>query len=363
MTEFTLGVEEEFHLVDAASGSLRTAAPEVLAALGRREADEVDPELLRTQVEIQTPACAELAEIRSHLGRLRSSLGANAAQVGCRIAASGTWPGQTPPVPPTQEDRYEQIAARFGPTAREQTVCGAHVHVHVADRGLRMAAIRRARPWLATLLAISANSPFWRGADTGYGSYRWQVWSRWPMAGAPPAVQSAEEYDQIVEALLRTGVPRDEGMLYWDIREARRFDTVEFRVADVGARIEDTLLVAALVRALVQTCVEAERESRRCDDTRPELIRVALWRAARFGLTADLIDPVTGSPAPVADVVASLVEHVRTSLEEHGDLAFVRTGVEALLAGGTGAERQRAAFRPAGHMRDVVDLLVSETSG
>ena len=363
MTEFTFGAEEEFHVLDAVTGQLRTAAPEVLAELGDRLAGEVDPELLRTQIEIQTPVCETLAELRTHLLRLRGDVATSAARVGCRIAASGTWPGPTQQVPPTDEERYRQIADRFGPTAREQTVCGAHVHVHIGDRDLRMAVIRRVRPWLATLLALSANSPFWRGADTGYSSYRSQVWGRWPTAGPPPALRSAAEYDDLVGALLAAGVMRDEGMLYWDVREARRFHTVEFRVADIGTHVDDTLLLAALARALAQTSVRAEQSSQPCADVRPELVRGAQWRAARYGLAGELVDPATGRPAPAGDVVAQLVGYVRPALEQQGDAVFVDGAVQALLAGGTGAVRQRAAYRRAGRIDDVVRMLADETDG
>jgi len=362
VAEFTIGVEEEFHLLDAVTYELRTAAPDVLAELGSRLTDGVEPELLRTQVEIQTPVCTTLSEVRTHLTGLRREVATNAAKVGIRIAASGAWPGTTPPVPPTEQERYEQIADRFGPTAREQTVCGAHVHVHIGDRDLRMAVIRRARPWLAALLALSANSPYWRGADTGYASYRSQVWARWPMAGPPPVLRSAQEYDDLVAALLATGVMHDEGMLYWDLREAKRFGTVEFRVGDVGTRVDDTLLLAALARALVVTST-AEQSGDPIADVSPELIRVAHWRAARYGLDGELVDPATGRPAPADDVVGHLIEHVRPALVEHGDAAFVDGAVEAMLAGDTGVARQHAAFRRAGEIRDVVRMLADQTEG
>lgn len=360
MTEFTLGVEEELHLLDARTNQLRTAAAEVIAEFGGRRSDQVEPELLRTQIEIQTPVCTTVPELRAHLVRLRGEVAAKAAILGCRIAASGTWPGVTAPVPPTDEERYRQIADRFGPTAREQTVCGAHVHVHVADRELRLAVIRRSRPWLAALLALSANSPFWRGADTGYCSYRSQVWARWPTAGPPPALRSAAEYDDLVNALLATGVMRDEGMLYWDVREARRFDTVEFRVGDVGTRVDDTLLLAALARGLAQR--SCEQASQPLAEPRPELVRAAHWQAARYGLAGQLIDPATGRPAPALDVVGNLISYVRPALQAHGDAAFVDDAVQMLAAGGTGAERQRAAYRRAGRIDDVVSMLADETA-
>ena len=361
MSDFTLGVEEEFHLLDAETGQLHAEASDVLVRVRGDLKDQVEPELLRGQLETQTPVCADLEQIGTELARLRRELVAAARGAGCRIAASGTWPGPTPPMPPTRKHRYEDIVDRFELTACEQTICGCHVHVHVTDPDLRVAVIRRVRPWLPTLLALSANSPFWRGSDTAYHSYRAQVWGRWPMAGPPPALRSAAEYDELVGALLATEVLRDEAMVYWDIRKSRRFDTVEFRVADACLRVSDTLLGAALARGLTQTSVDAEQAGQGHDDIRPELLRAAHWKAARYGLEAELIDPATGRPAPAGEVVRALVDHVRPALEAHGDADFVDDAVHAVLARGTGSARQRAAYRKAGRIDDVVLMIADET--
>ena len=361
MTEFTVGVEEEFHLVNADTGELHVRAGDVLARLTGPLDDEVEPELLRSQIETQTPVCSTLDEVRTELVRLRRDLAAAAGQAGCRIAASGTWPADTPPVPPTEKCRYEEIADRFGRTAREQTTCGCHVHVHVDNPDLAVAVIRRSRQWLPAVLAVSANSPFWRGADTTYQSYRSQVWARWPSAGSPPALRSAAEYDELVAALLATGVPRDEGMIYWDARKSRQFGTVEFRVADVCLRVDHALLLTALLRGLAQTAVAAEQAARGYDDERGELIRAAQWRAARYGVEGELVDPTTGRPAPAGNVVRGLVDHVRPALEDHGDAEFVDDAVSRLLTAGAGARQQRAVYRRAGHIDDVVRMIVDET--
>ncbi|MDQ6874926.1 MAG: glutamate--cysteine ligase [Actinomycetota bacterium] len=360
MSAFTVGVEEEFHVLDAATGELRSGAPEVLAALSGGLSDQVEPELLRTQLETGSRVCSSLDDLRTGLLRLRRDLSAAAAKVGCRIAASGTWPAATAQVAPTRTDRYEELAETFGP-ATHRPVCGCHIHVQVDDPDLRVAAIRRSRPWQPALLALSANSPFWRGMDTGYASYRSQVWARWPTAGAAPALASWTEYDALVTALLATGVLRDKAMLYWDARPSERYDTVEFRVPDVCLRVDDALLLAALARGLTRTSVAAEQAGRRCDDTPAELLRAAHWRAARYGLDGDLVDPLTGRPAPARDVVQGLVEHVRPALEEDGDAEFVDAALAGVLGRGSGVTRQRAAYRARGAVDDVTSMLADET--
>ena len=360
--EFTIGVEEEFHLVDAETATLRASAGDVLAAVEGQLEEEVEPELLRTQIETGTPVCSTLEELRAELGRQRRQLGATAERAGCRIVASGTWPGVMAAPPVSAGERYADLADTFGPTARQQAVCGCHVHVRVDDPDLRIAVIRRSRPWLAVLLALSANSPFWSGTDTTYASYRWPVWSRWPTAGMPPALTSRADYDELVEAMLATGVLRDRAMLYWGARASERYDTVEFRVADVCLRLDDAVLLAALVRGLARTAVTAERAGQSFVDPPAEVVRLAAWQAARHGLGGELIDPVTGRPAPAGEVVAALVGHIRAALDEAGDEAAVDAGLADIARRGTGAVRQREILRGAERIDDLVRALARETA-
>ncbi|MEP6696341.1 MAG: glutamate--cysteine ligase [Pseudonocardiales bacterium] len=356
-----MGVEEEFHLLDAESGQLRPRAAEVLSATTGRLAEETEPEILPTQVEIGSPVCTHLTDLHAHLARQRRDLTAAAATAGCRIVATGTWPAKTPPVLPTPQQRYQELVDAVGPTAR-RPACGCHVHVSVADPDLRVAVIRRVRPWLPVLLAISANSPYLDGSDTGYHSYRSQVWARWPTAGSPPALRSMAEYDEVVSALLATGVLRDKGMLYWDARASQRYDTVEFRVTDVCLRLTDAVLIAGLARGLTRTAVAQERAGQRCDDLRPELLKAAHWQAARNGLGGRLVDPLTGRPAPAAEVVSQFYEHVRPALEVDGDVDLIATGLAELARRGTGAAAQRRAFARAGRISDVIAMLADETA-
>lgn len=360
-TSFTVGVEEEFHLVDAESGELRPAGSAVLAAAPAVEG-EVEPELQRSQVETGTPPLHALADVRTELVRLRRELGRAAADSGCRLAATGTHPSAYRPAEVfTETERYSAIADAFGPVARQQTVCGCHVHVAVPDEELRIPILNRVRPWLPVLLAVSVNSPFWRGEDTGYESYRSQVWARWPTAGTPWVFESRAEYDALGAALVGSGVVLDAGMFYFDVRPSARYDTLEFRVADVSLDVDGAVLLAGLVRALVVTCAEEARREEPYDRVRPELLRVAQWRAGRSGLAGELVDLRTGHPVPAWELVDDFVELLRPALAAHGDEAAVGELLSALRDRGTGAQRQRAAYRRRRSLADVVRLILTAT--
>ncbi|UMG94498.1 glutamate-cysteine ligase family protein [Nocardioides sp. TF02-7] len=227
-----------------------------------------------------------------------------------------------------------------------------------------MAVIDRIAPWLPVLLAVSANSPFYLGRDTAYASWRSQVWARWPSAGPTERFGSVEGYREVGRRLIATGAARDAGMLYFDARLSADHPTVEVRVADVCTSVDDGVLVAALVRALVAHAAEQGSGPQGTADDPPwrsELLRAAHWRAARQGLTGALVSPLTGELAPAREVLDSLVTEVRDQLEAYRDLALAEDGVQRVLAGG-GATRQRAAYeRSGGELTAVVDDLVERT--
>jgi carboxylate-amine ligase len=360
--DFTLGVEEEFQLVDAASGELRPSVDEVLPEARDALGDEVQPELQRSMIEIGTPVCTELAEVRRELVRLRREVAAAAEATGCRIAALGTHPtARWEDQEITGKARYERMAATYRRLAWDQLICGCHVHVGIADRELAIATLNRVRLWLAPLLALSANSPFWESVDTGYASYRTELWARWPTAGPPGEFSSRAEYDALVDALLESGTIPDTGMVYFDIRPSQRFATLEVRVADVCLTVDDAVLLGGLVRALVRTEAEAAQDERPFPRWRPELVRGAHWRAARWGLTAELVSPLTGRPAPAGDVIDAFLAHVTPALEAGGDLEEVRALVDQVRGQGTGADRQRAAFSRRLSFDDVLTMAVEVT--
>lgn len=368
----TVGVEEELLLVDLRSGRPRSVAGQVLDGVagdsvdggveGGGVAGGVEGELQRSMVETQSSAATDLADVGRELRGWRRTVAAAArdAGAGCAAIATSPMPGEGVISP---KPRYQRMAERFGPTAQEVLTCGCHVHVGVDSDSEGVAVIDRIRVWLPVVLAMSANSPFWDGRDTGYASYRSQLWARWPSAGPTDAFGSAEAYHGLVRAMVDCGVLLDDGMVYFDARLSRRYPTVEIRVADVCVDLEDTLVVAALCRALVETAARSAAAGERVPPMPTALLRLATWRASHDGVGGVLVDPVTARPEPAAVVLGRLLDHVRDALETFGDLERVEAGAERLLRVGSGSAVQRRAYARTGRLVDVVAEAERRTSG
>ncbi|MEU5314853.1 glutamate--cysteine ligase [Streptomyces sp. NPDC021562] len=358
----TVGVEEELLLVDPETGEPRALAAAVLAraSLADPGQDVFEKELYGQMLEFATQPQSVMADLGEELVRCRKEAARLAGELGSTVAALATSPL---PVSPTVSvsRRYQWMAEEYGISTREQLVCGCHVHVAVDSDEEGVAVLDRLRPWLPVLVALSANSPFWQGNDTGYASYRSRVWMRWPSAGPTELFRSPERYHELVSDMVATGVILDEGMVYFDARLARRYPTVEIRVSDVCLRAETAVLVATLARALVETAAREWRAGREPVDHGVSLIRLAAWRAARSGLDGDLLDPVTLRPRPARDVVGALLAHVKDALADTGDLAAAQEGVERLLRHGNGADEQRRLLERTGSLRDVVTECVRHT--
>jgi len=220
----------------------------------------------------------------------------------------------------------------------------------------------RIRPWLAPLLALSANSPYWQGRDTGYASWRHQLWSRWPMSGPSELYGDVAAYEETTRAMLASGVLVDDHMVYFDARLSRSYPTVEVRVGDVCRHVEDAVLLAVLVRALVETEARAWRAGVAADPVPTAVLRLASWRASRHGLGDAVLHPRTWRPAPAADVLGALLDHVTPALEATGDRDRAVRGVELLLSRGTGADLQRAAYDRDEDLASVVAEAVRHTA-
>ena len=361
--EWTIGVEEEYQLINAETRELAPRSGRVLPKARDVVGEEVQPELYLSQIEVATPVCRTLQEVRAELVRLRRGVIEAAARDGNRVAAAGTHPfSHWDAQPLTPKDRYRGIAAEYQQIARELVIFGCHVHVGLRDPEARVEVMNRVRVWLAPLLALTANSPFWLGSDTGYASFRTELWNRFPTAGPPLLFESRSDYEALVEALVATGSIEDATKIYWDLRLPERVDTVEFRVTDVCMTIDEAVMVAGLVRALVRTCHE---QALRCEPfvrARPELLRAAHWRAARYGLEAELIDVHTLRAVPAHELIEDLLSFVRTALETDGAWEEVSTLVRETMRRGTGAQRQRQEYQRTGRLEDVVDLIAAETS-
>ena len=378
----TVGVEEELLVVDP-TGRPLPLGPDALETAARRgegetveqhDRDDGDrqgdeesaahlvPELKAQQLELGTGVCRTLAEVDAELRFWRGRADAAAAAVGARVAALATSPVAVEPIP-TAGERYDRLHDAFGRTAQEMLTCGCHVHVSIADHEEGVAVLNRIRVWLPVLTALTANSPFWQGAETGYASYRSQAWHRWPSAGPNEVFADAAEYHRLIDAVLATGTVLDSGMVYFDARLSEKWPTVEVRTADVALRVEDAVTLAGLVRGLVETAARAARDGTPPPAVRAEVLRVAAWRAGRSGLTGDLVHPLTGAPTPAPEVLAALLDHVRPALADAGDEQRVADGVAALLRRGTGSDLQRRVYEETGDLAAVVRAAVAVTAG
>ena len=362
--EYTFGVEEEYQIVDPETRELRARDGRVLRqAQSDLSEEEVAPEILTPQLEVMTPVCRTLAQVREEVLRLRRGVAEAAAKEGGRIAVASTHPfshWRDQPITPKQ--RYENIAAYYQRLTEELLAFGFHVHVGLEDREAATQVINRVRPWLAPMLALSANSPFWLGSDTGYASFRTQVWGRLPTAGQPAPFESLAEYDALVEALVATGTVAEPTKIYWDVRLSENQPTIEFRVMDVCSRVDEAVVLAGLSRALVRTCHEQAEREEPYPKTRPELLRAAHWLASRDGLDGKLADVEAGHAVPAREMVENLLAFARPALEESGDWEEVSELAYDTLKRGNGAGRQRRAYERAGRLEDVVDMLIEETA-
>lgn len=360
---FTIGVEEEYQIIHPETRELHSRGASILRKAKAELGDEVQPELYLSQIEIGTPICRSIAEVRTELMRLRSEVIAAAESKGSRIAAAGTHPfSHWDEQKLTPKDRYYGIAEDYAQLAREQLIFGCHVHIGINDREAAIQVMNRTRVWLAPMLALASNSPFWLGEDTGYTSFRTEIWRRWPMAGTPHPFASREEYDRLVESLVRTESVSDGTKIYWDVRPSARFETLEFRVTDVCLTIDEAVMTAGIARSLVRTCYGHAMRDTPFTHARPEILRAAKWRAARYGLDAALVDTEAGVAVPAREMVEKLLAFVRPALEEDGEWDEISALVRQTVERGTGAARQREAHRRAGRLEDVVDLVVSETA-
>ncbi|NEA50554.1 glutamate--cysteine ligase [Streptomyces sp. SID10815] len=369
----TLGVEEEFILLDRHTRRPVARSDQVLET-GRPflGAGHLVPAISQSMIETVSRVCVTATELRRELTRLRRGAARAARAHDCAPLASGTSllgragpasEGDPAGVPRVRDHpRYVRITERFGPLVKDQGVCSCHVHVGVPDLATAVAVTNHLRPWLPLFLALTANSPFWHGADTGHASWRVMVWSRWPTAGPPPFLHSAEHYEEVVRSLVTSGAALDPGMLYWYARPSRHVPTVEVRVADVLPTVTQTVAYALLVRAVVaraRAAVAAEAPAPRVDQ---DVLTAACWRAARDGVTGHLLDMFSHSAgAPLASVpAAEQIAEARRLARPHlapQDRALVDAWLGRLASEGTGADLQRAAHLGTGCLEGVADGL------
>ncbi|MFH5880213.1 glutamate--cysteine ligase [Arthrobacter sp. NA-172] len=354
----TFGVEEEFLIVDPDSGYPLPLAGEVLRLHdpGRQAVNHLAPfqmlaaELQQEQLEVITRPHGSLRGLTAEIRAGRAYADSLARRAGGRVAALATSP--LPAVPhATRNARYDALMEMYALTAREQLTCGYHVHVSVDSDEEGVAVLDRIRSWLPSLIALSSNSPFWNGTDSGYASFRTQAWNRWSTAGPTEVFGSAQAYHSLVEGLSGTGVVTSPD---FDARLSIRHPTVEVRVADVCLDARDSALIAALVRALVETAAREWEAGESPDMVPATILRQGAWLASRWGADGGLLHPVTHRPDTARNVFDALYGHVRKALDDTGDSTEVARSLQRIIDHGTGATRQRQAFDRNGGLAEVV---------
>lgn len=359
----TVGVEEEFLLIDPVTRAAAPAAEPVLAtakkdACGAAGTD-LHHELQSTQIEASTGICVDLDELGSRVLDARRRLAAAAQENGVRLVSAGTPVLTDRGIPQLENERFQSITERFRGVVSNYQASACHVHIGVDNPDLAVAVTNHLRPWLPTLIALSGNSPFDQGADSGYESWRAMEMSRFPGSGIPPWHGSAEDWRSHVERLVDCGVLVDDRMTFWLARPSVQWPTVEVRAADAAGTVDEAMLQAALTRALVQTALtelEHGHEGAHIDDS---LCEAAVWSAARYGLVGQAIHLPRRRAMPATRVLAELLDFVRPALEETGDLPRVEEMVASITKRGTGAARQRRWAKDG--TRAVVDGLIQQT--
>lgn len=349
----TLGVEEEFLLLDRSDGHPVDRASAILTLLGGDP--RIKYEFLQCQLETVTGVCTDLEQVEQELESTRRLAAGAATTLDCHLAAIGMAPQDgSGPCPVTADPRYLQVVARYGSLAVGPGTCGCHVHVGVPSRELGVRVLARLRPYLATLLALSANSPVADGRDTGWASCRYLRWIRWPSAVPPQVWRSAADYDAAVHRLILRGDALDERGVYFHARLSPRYPTVELRIMDACLTVEDTVLVAGLARALVALAIDDERSGAPIKAISGRRISAELHAAARYGLDAHAVDPSSGGTVPHR----LLLDGVLNRLPEPEPMARM---LHCLARRGTGADRQRAMWARADTPQRFAQLLADAT--
>jgi len=357
----TIGIEEEFQLVDPSSRELKSHIEEMLVA-GAHLGDQIKPELHRSVVEVGPPVCANIREARAAVRHLRGSLVEMAEKSGVRIVAAGTHPfSHWKDQEITDRERYVEIVNEMEDLARANLIFGLHVHIGIEDRELQIQIMNAVRGFLPHLLALSVNSPFWCGRKTGVKSVRSTIFKRFPRTQIPEYFRSWHEYQKFVDLLVRTNCIDDAKKIWWDVRPHAHFKTLEFRICDIPSRMEETIMIAALVQALVcklRRLIESNLSFRVYERA---VIMENKFRALKRGLDGHLIAFDLRSERPTRELIAEVLDFVDDVADELGtreEMAHLRVWAHA---GDTGADRQIAAWENTHDLRAVVDSLVDET--
>ncbi|WP_266366031.1 carboxylate-amine ligase [Tellurirhabdus rosea] len=361
MPQFTLGIEEEFQTIDPQTRELRSHMSKIVDGGKIVLQERVKAEMHQAVVEVGTNICNNIEEARREVTYLRKMIIDLADKQNLKIASAGThpfsdWQAQLI----TPNERYDKLIDEMRDVARSNLIFGLHVHVGIESRNEGIQIMNAVRYFLPHIYALSTNSPFWCGRNTGFKSYRSKVFDKFPRTGIPDFFSSAAEYDEYINLLVKTGCIDNGKKIWWDIRLHPFFDTIEFRICDVPMRVDETICLAALMQALVAKIYKLHRQNLNFRPYRRILINENKWRAARYGIEGKLIDFGKQEEVPFDHLVQELLYFVDDVVDELGSRHEVEY-LKTILERGTGADRQLAVFNQTNSLQAVVDYIVEET--
>jgi carboxylate-amine ligase len=359
---FTLGVEEEFQIIDPDTRELRSHVQEILEEGKLLLKERVKPEMHQSVIEIGTGICKDVSEVRQDVGEMRAEIIRLARKQGMRVASAGTHPFSNWADQKIFPDpRYDRVVEEMQLLARANLIFGLHVHVGISDRQLAFQIMNEARYFLPHLLALSTNSPFWIGMNTGLKSYRSKVFDRFPRTNIPDTFTSWSDFENFVNLLVRTNCIDNAKKIWWDVRPHPFFGTLEIRVCDIPMRVDETLAIAALIQATAVKLFRLHAKNQSWRQYSRALLMENKWRAARYGLDGKLIDFGQEREVPERQLILEYLEWVDDVLDELGSRKAVEY-VHWILEHGTGADRQLRAWEESGHdLKAVVAFMMAET--
>jgi carboxylate-amine ligase len=358
----TLGVEEEYQIIDPETRELRSYITEILAG-DHLMLEEVKPELHQSMVEIGTKVCRTPADVRAELVRLRGAVMQLAGRNGLKIAAAGTHPFSswlTQEITPLE--RYLGVKQDLQDLAQQLLIFGTHVHIGIEDRDFLIDAMNVARYMVPHVLCLSTSSPFWMGRTTGLKSYRSVIFRNFPRTGIPPILNSWNDYSELLESLMKTGSVPNGSKIWWDLRPNWSYPTLEFRICDVCTRVDEAVCIAAILQAIIAKLWKLRRDNMTFRIYPGTLIEENKWRAVRYGLDGNLIDFGQARELPARELIRELLEwFIADVVDELGTRKEVEYAFK-IMDEGTSADRQLATFKRTGDLKDVVDQLIRETA-
>ncbi len=362
MPAFTLGIEEEFQTIDPVTRDLRSHMSKIVEGGKTQLHEQVKAEMHQSVVEVGTAICRNIHEAREEVTNLRKLVIELADRVNLKVAAAGTHPfSRWEDQPITSHPRYDQIIEEMRDVARSNLIFGMHVHVGMENRSMGLHIMNTMRYFLPHIYALSTNSPFWQGRNTGFKSYRSKVFDKFPRTGIPDFFSSIHEYDDYVALLIKTGCIDNGKKIYYDIRVHPFFDTIEFRVCDVPMRADETICLAALFQALVVKIYKLMSSNLTFRIYHKNLLNENKWRAARYGIAGKLIDFGKQEEVSTHTLIHELLDFVDDVMDELGSRTECEYALK-ILETGTGADRQLTVYQETEDLKQVVDYIITETA-